>query len=347
MLIDEGGFSAYTIVPPQYAKGPGVTFHHPAVKGDLVLRLPPSTAEWTYNMLTSVTPTYGGEVVQVLGISFDKLVLTGRFGREGPWGLRHETKYVYVKPHKKGKGHKKGKKVKRRLPTLERRVDEPTWEVRNEKFGIGLLQMTQWFKAYFSVASQGVGRDETPDTNYREEPVTIWYASNLDTLVDTGKSDATWKVYPTNFPSYRRSNENFAPEWRVECEVAEAPGLIADHEKMAAVSRLQFGDRYVPFNPFSDPAGFLIGKQKKKVLDKLKAQAIAQARQDAGDIADYYNTLLGTIATEEATELLAQGASFPHSVSQKSQKAGKKEGLDRLKSVKKRKHLTDDALRGF
>lgn len=62
----------------------GVQFTHDI--GTLNLRLPPTQVEWDYKMNTQTFQTYAGEVVQVLGITFNKVTFTGKFGREGAHG---------------------------------------------------------------------------------------------------------------------------------------------------------------------------------------------------------------------------------------------------------------------
>lgn len=298
---------------------PGVTFSHPSVRGDLRLRLPPTQVDWSYNLVTRTTDTYAGQVVQVLAINFDKLTVMGRFGHEGPMGSRRE-----------------GGRLLRRT--------SKNWNT-NLPLGVGLAQMTEWFREYFSVASQGSGRDESVDTNYREEPVTLRYQGALNQMVDIDKSEQVWKVYPTSFPSYRRSNENFAPEWRVECEVAEAPGAIKEAEQMSAIERLRFGDRYTPLNPFSDPAGFYYWNADRSVKKKnLTAWALESARKDTQAIFDHFNVFLGEINEHDLNELVLQAASTPANVAPQPRAAGKKLGQDRIREARARRRLTDETV---
>lgn len=295
----------------------GVTFSHPAVDGALRLRLPPTEVDWSYNLVTSVQDTYAGQVVQILGVNFDKLTITGRIGNEGPWGAYRED------------------------GRLRRRTTED-WNT-NLPLGVGLVQMTAWFRAYFAVASQGYSRE---GKRYREEPVTLTYQGSLDIDVDSNRSEQTWLVYPTSFPSYRRANDNFAPEWKVECEVFEAPGPIKERERMAAVDRLAYRPLWSPMNPFSDPIGMayknLDADNKRNLTD---AAVRAAAQREAEGIIDYFHGFIGELGTTEIQELIVQQASLPATVAPKTYQAGKEAAQDRLREAQSRRRLKDDALR--
>jgi hypothetical protein len=172
--------------------------------------------------------------------------------------------------------------------------------------------MTAWFREYFAIASQGVDSKE----NYDERPVTVKYqGAILDVPVDYGKSEHLWKVYPVSFPSYRRAHNNFAPEWKVECEVAEPDASIAHTERDSAIERLQRGARWQPMNPYSDPlARYLpndfndMNANQRKQLLKIAQQELAK---DSHNVVDYFNDMIPSLNSETFRELLAQGASAP------------------------------------
>lgn len=153
------------------------------------LRLNPTSVKWSYNLVTNVENTYGGQVVQILAVNIGQLTIEGRFGKEGPHG----------KVVKDGK-------------ILEKDYDS-FWVIDNNgKYGNGLTQMYEWFIRYFSVATQG--GDDIVSGSYDQRPVTLTYGG--------AGEPHKWKVYPVSMPSYKRSNEDFAPEWQVVCEVEEA-----------------------------------------------------------------------------------------------------------------------------
>lgn len=61
-----------------FSGGPSVTF-----------RLNPNSVDWNWTINTSVTPTIGGRVIQVLGATLDDVVIQGDFGQsrgDGPDG---------------------------------------------------------------------------------------------------------------------------------------------------------------------------------------------------------------------------------------------------------------------
>ncbi|MBA3756775.1 MAG: hypothetical protein H0X02_11340 [Nitrosomonas sp.] len=191
--------------------------------------------------------------------------------------------------------------------------------------------MTEWFKEYFQLASQGVDGDK----NYDERPVTLTYKGATGNIaVDEGKSESKWLVYPISFPSYKRSNENFAPEWQVECEVYEAPLALRQVEKDAAIERLKRSSLYTPMNKYSDPlAQFLPDNflsKNAKIRNKLIDDALAKASQRFDEVIDFYNEMIPSLDKEDIRYLLMQGGSLVNDI--KADRADdKKKKNDRLK----------------
>lgn len=244
----------------------GVLFNHPTV-GSLSLRLAPISVEWTYNLNTNTTQTYAGEVVQILSVNFDKLILTGRFGKEGP--------------------HGKG-----------RPISEARDYNASGRFDIGLTQMTEYFRDYFAIASQG--NDAGSQGNYNQTPMNVSYDGGLD--VQEGK----WKVYPVNFPSYKRTNRDFAPEWRVECEVEEADYKVQTTAMTEEISRLREYVGYFPNNKFSDPFGTYapFTKISKGQLQKALDIATGEASKVQDAMLDIYNGMLPAYSAEDLEQLI-------------------------------------------
>lgn len=202
----------------------------------LTLRHNPTEVLWTYNVNTRSYDTYGGQVIQVLSVNIDKLTIEGQFGREGPYGYKVQQ----------------GQKITSSL--------SEQFVYQGNQFP-GLHAMTEFFREYFAIVSQG-GDRQNPGA-YIQVPMTLAYGTTYTDIVDGEEiigitqpyaGARAWKVTPTTFPSFRRSNEDFAPEWRVECEVVEADGTIAVKEKQDALARLQEAVGYEVRNPFSDPA---------------------------------------------------------------------------------------------
>lgn len=253
----------------------GTVFSHPLIKNDLVLRLAPTEVDWSYNLVTSETPTYAGQVVQLLSINFDSFTAIGRFGREGRNDYRRENDAW----------------IRKSSPSTR----------ASSSYGPGLTQMTEWFKYYFSIASQGNGGD-----NYSEQPVTITYQGASSIGVDDNKRELSWQIYPTSFPSYKIANDNFAPEWRVECQVYEAPKIIVQTTMDEAISRLEYKPLYQPGSQWSDP--FSQGPN-------ATPKQLRQAAQDALDATlknvDHFFSLLPTYTESDILDLIQHGFSSP------------------------------------
>lgn len=254
----------------------GTVFSHPLIPNDLVLRLAPTEVDWSYNLVTSETPTYAGQVVQVLSVNFESFIIVGRFGKEG------RSDYT------------------RQGDTWMRTTSPSTRPTSH--YGPGLVQMTEWFKRYFSIASQGQG-----DDNYSEQPVTVTYqgSSNIG-IGDPDKGELHWKVYPTSFPSYRIANDNFAPEWRLECQVYEAPKTIVQTTMDEAISRLQYKPLYQPGSKWSDPSS-LGPNPTPTELRKAAQDALNAALQGV----DHFYQLLPTYTESDILDLLQHGFSSP------------------------------------
>ena len=270
----------------------GVTFSHAKV-GTLNLRLPPTQVDWSYNVNTSVTNTYAGQVVQILSINFDRLTIQGRFGKEGARGARVTNNRLLPRPASQSRDYRSG-----------------------GKYDIGLSQMTAYFQEYFTIASAG---DNDRTTPYNQEPMTLRYEGRLGVNIDSGIPEE-WKVYPVSFPSYKRSNDNFAPEWRVECEVFEESKVVREAEEQNIINRLsrvldaRTGVGYKPGNEFSDPAGRYLykdGPVDEQKLQELIRAAQRRLREDINTTFTHYMDMLPALTPEDLDALLFGGGSMP------------------------------------
>ncbi len=134
----------------------GITFSHKV--GTLNLRLPPTQVEWDYKMNTQSYQTFAGEVVQVLGITFNKVVFQGQFGREGAHGKKLADGQLINRPVS----------------------DFTNWNT-DEPYGVGLSQMFQYFKTYFSAASQG---SVTSPYHYDQAPMVVSHEGGTGIEID-------------------------------------------------------------------------------------------------------------------------------------------------------------------
>lgn len=255
-----------------------ITFQHPNV-GVLKLRLAPVSISWTYNMNTNVIDTYAGQVIQLLSINFNQLILEGRFGKEGPHGKRIRNNRI-----------------------RNRRVGEFRHFKTNGRLAVGLTQMAEYFQRYFSVASQG--RDRFEAGHYDQRPITLRYRGALDS------AERKWVVYPTNFPSFKRSLEDFAPEWRVEFEVVEPDWQIKTTSMNDQIKRLRAAVGYQPFSPYSDPLGATLPANPKKRTKAAIAKAVEQAHMLNDAVSDHFRSMLPAVTEEDLNELIFFDASL-------------------------------------
>jgi hypothetical protein len=271
----------------------GVIFSHPnSFVGSITLRLPPTQVDWEYNLNVAKTPTHGGEVVQLLSMNFNRLILEGKFGIEGPHGLDVGKKDIVERTKLEFFDLNKG------------RGSSPA-----QPYQIGLTQMTEYFRRYFNIAAQG-GQVTTQGNliraNHDQQPMTIQYQTDIESVM------RRWTGYPVDFPSYKRNNEEFSPLWHVEFEVEEPDALVVKSGMPAELRRLRAAVGYEAFNPFSDPIGAglenkdLSGIDPKKSLDFAKTQAQKQATKGFDEL----SAIVSTNPTD-VLGLLQQGASRP------------------------------------
>lgn len=280
----------------------GVQFSHPDISNPLNIRLGPSSIDWSYELVTSTTPTYAGEVVQILAIRFTNFTIEGQFGKEGA----HGSEIVN-----------------------DKLVRRPTDQLRDfgstSRYAIGLTQMTEFFRQYFAIASQG--HDVQVKGHYNQQPITIHYEGASDIGIATNNSEV-WKVYPTSFPSYARSKENYAPKWRVVCEVYEAPEDVKMATQAEVLQQLSGTDAnafrpgigYRPFNKFSDPfdpTGYgrdpnnpLVGLSPSQKL-ALYATAQAQANKNVDKLFSDWRAMVPAYDDASLNKLLSIGGSVP------------------------------------
>lgn len=287
----------------------GVIFSHPIVSrkhGDLSLRLAPTEVDWSYELVTSETNTYAGQVIQLLSVNFKQFVISGRFGKES------RSDYSRVQ----------SRWVRNNSPSIH----------ATSSYGPGLTQMTEWFKYYFAVASQGVDGD-----NYSESPITVSYKGSSSIGVgDDYKSELTWRVYPTSFPSYKIANDNFAPEWKVECAVEETPPSIHNAAKDEAISRLQYQPLYQPGSVWSD----WTSTGKNPTPDELR-KAAKEALTATETNIDHFYKLLPTYTESDILDMLQHGFSSPISTATKAPASKAK------KKLKSGSPFADNAFTGF
>jgi hypothetical protein len=225
------------------------------VTHSLNLRLDPYAVDWTYTLNTQSIDTYAGQVIQILSVKIDTLTIQGQFGKEGPFGKKQ------VKA-----GFKDRNKFTHTTDGLAPTDIDEQWNVGTGPYAVGLTQMTEFFRTYFAISAQGSdAQADNVSNRYLQIPMTLSYPGR------------TWgQIIPSQFPSYKRANDNFAPEWRVISQVVEAPTDLLDDLKNSAIDRLNSiilpKDRVIR-NPFSDPLVSLAGAERNNAIlvNKFKA----------------------------------------------------------------------------
>lgn len=226
------------------------TYNHSTGTRTLNLRLNLNGINWSYELNTNVIDTFGGQVIQILGISLGELVIQGQFGREGPWGLKQA----------------KGEFVRRRGVNMTgiapKDPDEQFDYTDDYQFGIGLTQMMNFFREYFQISTQG-GSITSPG-RFAQIPMTLSYDNDniaaltndadLPDFTGWGASYGTWLIIPTEFPSYHRANELFAPEWQVTAQIVQVPLALRENVVQKAISRLHAAIGWKPLSQWSAPA---------------------------------------------------------------------------------------------
>lgn len=305
----------------------GVSFTHPNPDvGTLFIRLPPTSVSWTFKLNTSVQDTYGGQIVQILSTSYDNLILEGQFGIEGPHGANINSRGRWDERDPVG------------FFDLGTRAAPRRGGGGRKAYEIGLTQMTAYFRRYFTVATAG-GDHIRPGGSfvrgaYNQQYMKVAYTGNIEDY------ERHWLVYPQSFPSYRRSNENFAPEWRVEFQVVEPDFFIDTQNKLKAIDRLKKQVGYRPLNPFSDPLAQELDpttKGGKKRLIKLTRDQLDELNTN---VFDYYGSMLKTLNPEDLEELFSVGASMPNVYERNIKKL-----LGGLETEKKKKRVRRKSVR--
>ena len=214
----------------------------------LILRNDIYNVTWNYNLNTAVYDTYGGQVIQVLSVDIDGLTIDGQFGREGPFGV-HTTSSATTDPRWGGPVPRGGFSTNN--------VDEQ-FTYQGAKYP-GLYAMLEFFTEYFTVSAQG-GDINNPG-KFIQKPMLITYDTGPYPSPSSGAGVLNaptyrrWIATPKSFPSFTRSNEEFAPLWKIECEVVQAdPNLSFNikNDVIKQIDSLKDGVGWTAENPWAD-----------------------------------------------------------------------------------------------
>jgi hypothetical protein len=155
----------------------------------ITLYLSPNNVSWNYSLKTNVIDTYGGQVIQILGVSIDDLMIQGFFGSEGMWG------YNLINNPAKGRVINNSRFEDADTEAIKWKEDQNTQN--------GLYQFSQWFKTYFyKITQQG-----------------NWNTSNI--TFEYPHMGWKWHIRPLSMPKVRFANNEIAPQWQLQCDFIE------------------------------------------------------------------------------------------------------------------------------
>jgi hypothetical protein len=245
------------------------------------LDLAPTGVSWDYNLRYQVYNTYGGQVVQILGVDITGLTITGRFGFESWFGKKWGgTANGWSSLYQDGTMGSDFQYVWKNDPSVKN----------------GLMQMAHWFRAYFNSITQ---------PNYDQFPMYFSYPHR----------GWWWPIRPRSFPNIKFSQEDFAPTWTVEADYLQylqdsrIQGDILDDVK-ADINKLTPGvGTYTNFLQFSQPGTAASTPQFEKYSEIVGLSYFNRYLSHGA------NNSLNTTAAQEAVNLYNNGMSFVYSSS--------------------------------
>lgn len=236
----------------------------------ITLYLSPNNVSWDYMLRTHIIDTYGGQVVQILGVSVENLTIQGFFGSEGMWG--------YNLVNSSNGADTIGSS---RFNDGDSTED---WKEEGKKLQNGLYQFSQWFKSYFyTITQQG---------NFNKSNMIFKYPH----------MGWEWHIRPLSLPKVRFANDEFAPQWELQCDfIEDFQGTFTQQVTESAktqVSSFRNGVGFSEFIEWSEPV--YKNQQERSTL--------------AGDIGSKYSEFISQDLTDSQLKtLITQGYSYPAS----------------------------------
>jgi len=202
----------------------------------ITLYLSPNNVNWEYNLKTNIINTYGGQVVQILGVSIENLTIEGFFGSEGMWGFNRGRNNNLIN---------------------ERFNDSNVKSWESGKLGSGLYQLSEWFKTYFYRITQA--------GNFNKEYMVFKYPH----------MGWEWNIRPLEFPRVRFANDELLPQWRITCDFIEDLQSNFTQEitksAKAALGRMRNNVGFSEFIEWSSPI-YNTKKDRQKVANEIGAK---------------------------------------------------------------------------
>lgn len=260
------------------------SFSHPNSDPEkITLDLAPSGVTWNYVLNSNVIDTYGGQVVQILGVTVQNLEIKGNFGGIDPqWGVfKRDIDYVPNTPKFVGKSRWSGE-------------GDEAWKWNNNpQITNGIRQMGEWFREYFVRATQGVG-DYGKFASFDER--VMWF--------DFPARNWHIPIRPTSFPKIRIANDEVAPEWIVQADFVES--FESSREFLTDISSVALGR----LNQLKDGIGF----RKNNPLSEYTGDIVQLEDLSGKIIKNYQDSVLNGFSEEEINELISIGFSYPPGV---------------------------------
>lgn len=251
----------------------------------ITLIVPPNRITWSYSLRTSVMDTYGGQVIQLLGVDIKDFKISG-FMPTGFWGRYNEN---FIQNNFDAEG---GRTTSHQyFEDFENTLQNSTNASKN-----GLVHLANFFRDFFTEKTQ---------TSYTTKDMTFNYP-HYD-----------WKIpiIPFSFPRVRLSNEEILPEWELECSVVEhlASHFIGQVTKKGSeqLDYLKAGIGFSDFIQWSDPSATTdidvieqasqLGASYKSFVEQFDA---SEADVLAGSGFSYPPQLINTVSDKEIKKII-------------------------------------------
>jgi hypothetical protein len=189
------------------------------------LTVPPNGITWKYKLRTSVIDTYGGQVVQILGVEIEDFQLKG-FVPNGFWGRnrvkQNDNSFLWEENY------------------LNAGTGKQYYTGDSDHRMNGLVHLGNFFRQFFTSKTQG-GEFSTKNMIF-SYPHYNWEIA----------------IIPYAFPRIRIANDEILPEWELSCSVVE---YLSSHfiSEVTATGKSQInylaaGIGFAEFIEWSDPA---------------------------------------------------------------------------------------------
>lgn len=250
----------------------------------LGLIVPPNNITWSYSLRTKIENTYGGQVIQILGVQIDNFKLKG-YIPTGFWG--EEWKERWNPETNKKESYIDNNYISNPTqPQYYLETDSPQDRYRN-----GLVHVANFFRDFFAQKTQEGFSINNMKFHY---PHYNWTDNN------------TIKLIPTSFPRVRISNDEILPEWELECTVVE-------HLSSHFVSQVSNkGLSQLRSRTFKDEIGFFEFIQWSDFSATTDISISEQAKNLGASIA----TFLTKFNPQESESLAQAGFSYPTEITE-------------------------------